>query len=140
MTDRNAVLRTIDAAYAARIRGDNEALAALCAPEAQFELAGEKGLLTGFAAGPAAFGEAVTQLIDLVEFRSVARVSAVVEGLSAAVQWRAVLAVAGRPPVETYLFDRWDVTEDGRIAALVQFSDTALIAQELALAHETVAA
>ena len=42
MTDRNAVLRTIDAAYAARIRGDNEALAALCAPEAQFELPGRR--------------------------------------------------------------------------------------------------
>jgi ketosteroid isomerase-like protein len=140
MTNRTAVLRVIDAAYAARIRGENETIAAMCAPDAQFELAGEKSLLEGFPAGPAAFGAAVTQLIDLVQFRSVARVSAVVEGRRAAVHWRATICVAGRPPVETYLFDLWDVTEDGKIAALVQFSDTALIAQELALAHEAVAA
>ena len=38
--DRDAMLQTIDAAYAARQRGDKEAVAAFLAPNATFRLAG----------------------------------------------------------------------------------------------------
>jgi ketosteroid isomerase-like protein len=55
----------------------------------------------------------------------------VVEGLKAAVLWRATVTFAGRPEFETMLFDFWELNEDGKIVSLVQFADTAKIASEM---------
>lgn len=138
MTDRDTVLRTIDKAYAARIKGDKDALAAMCAPGARLELAGYKPFLAGYAAGPAGFAQTANQLIDLVSFEGVDRVDAVVEGQRAAVHWRAKLSVDGGEPFETALFDLWEVDREGKIVSLLQFADTARLRDELDKTNEAL--
>ena len=134
--ERETVLRAIDKAYAARIEGDKAALAQMCAPDARLELAGEKALIAGYAAGPAGFAETAARLVDLVRFDRVERRDALVEGNRAAVHWRATVSVAGGEPFQTETFDLWEVDADGRIVSLLQFVDTARFAQKLALVRD----
>ncbi len=131
MPDRAEILRTIDDAYAARARGDKQALALAWAPGAHYRLAGDTSLVSGFPTGP---GEAVVttaDIIDLVEFRQFERIAAVVEDNKAAVLWRVTASVAGQPPVTTELFDLIEVDESGKLASMVQFCDTAALARLL---------
>jgi hypothetical protein len=55
------------------------------------------------------------------------RVAAVIEGHKAAIHWAVTVRFAGGPPVRTELMDMIDLDDDGRIAAFVQFADTAQI-------------
>jgi ketosteroid isomerase-like protein len=130
--DRDEVLATIDRGYAARMRADLEEIATMWAPDARFEVAGEHTLMEQFpAAGRNEAHPAASSLIELVHMTSVERVDAVVEGLRAAVLWRARVSFAGRPEFETMLYDFWELNEDGKVVSLVQFADTAKIASEM---------
>jgi ketosteroid isomerase-like protein len=130
--DRDEVLATIDRGYAARMRADSAEIATMWAPNARFEVVGERGLIERFPGSPQ--GEAhssLTSLIEMVRMTAIERVDAVVEGLKAAVLWRATVSFAGRPEFETMLYDFWELDEGGKIVSLVQFADTAKIASEM---------
>ena len=103
MSSRQDIDRTLRDAYAARQRGDLDALGGLFAPHARFQMADSS-------ASPIA----ASMLID---------------GSKAAVQWRAKMrsAVTGET-VETDLFDLIEM-EEGRIKSFFEFCDTALAAR-----------
>lgn len=131
--DREQVLAIIDAGYAARMRGDQPAVAAMWAENAHFEIAGERTLIESFpGSGGGKAQPQVASLIELVQMTSATRVDAVVEGLRAAVMWRATVSFAGRPPFETLLYDLIELDEAGKFVSLRQFADTAKIVSEMA--------
>ena len=124
---REDTLRIIDEAYGARQRGDKEALGTYWAPEATFQLVGTESLLKGLPLGPVGAAVSVDELIDRFQFHEVERLDSVVEGNKAAVRWRIKVSKPGEEPETTELFDLVTLTDDGRIASLVQFTDTALV-------------
>lgn len=125
--ERAQLLRKIDEIYDARSRGDKEAVLAHLASGSRYQLVGDTGLLPDFPAGPEEVPKAISTLIDRVQFQQRERLSAIVEGNSAAVRWRVILSVDGKPPVTTEICDLWEFDEDGRMTSLVQFIDTALL-------------
>jgi ketosteroid isomerase-like protein len=131
MIEREAILATIDAAYAARMRGDKEAVAQYWEPEATYRLAGESTMMPAVPVGPGDAMKAVDALIDLFEFHEIERVNAVVAGLSAAVHWRIKVSTGGQV-FDAELFDLWQFSERGKAISLLQFTDTALIVRMLA--------
>ena len=132
MLSRDQVLAVIDGAYAARARSDKEAVATFFVADATYELQGKKGLLASFPVGPMGMEHAVSTIIDLVSFHSLERIDALVDGNRAAVLWQVTLSVRDGRPVTTRLYDLWELTEDGKARSLVQFTDTALLADQLA--------
>ena len=129
MLSRDEVLARIDEAYATRIRGDKAELAHLWADGARFEQPGDRAAFAALYDVEADPQSLVEQIIDRVEMHSVERVEAVVEGNRAAILWRASLSIGGEGPVATMLYDLWELDDDRRVKALVQFADTALIAR-----------
>jgi ketosteroid isomerase-like protein len=133
MLDRAEILRTIDEAYAARMRGDKAALLPYWAPEATYRLAGAEELIPApFPVGPADAHTAAVSLIDLFQFHKLERLHAVVEGPMASVHWRVTVSTAGKSAVTTEMYDLWTFTEGGKVCSLLQFVDTALLATMLA--------
>ena len=132
MLDRAAVLKTIDEAYDARRRGDKAALAGYWAPDAVFRIGGGLPALAAFSKAKGSAKGVVDEMIDLVTFHELHREEALVDGLKAAVRWRVVLSAKGGERAETELYDLFEFDTDGKVASLVQFGDTALIAKLLA--------
>lgn len=129
MLSREQVLARIDDAYATRMRGDKAALAEFWADGARFEQPGDRRAFAGLYDRNADPQGLVEQIIDRIELHSVERVDAVVEGNRAAILWRSSLTVGDNGPVETMLYDLWELADDGRVRSLVQFLDTALVAR-----------
>ena len=63
MADRDMILHNIEAAYAARTRGDREELATYWAPGGTYRMVGAESL-HGIAAGANDANEAISALID----------------------------------------------------------------------------
>lgn len=130
--DRDSVLGIIDQAYDARRRGDAEALSKLWAEGATYELAGDKSLLAAFpASGPSASQPAVEAIMARIDMPGLERITAVVEFPRAVVLWRATVSFGGRPTFETMLCDLFTFDKAGKIASLLQFSDTAQVVDEM---------
>jgi ketosteroid isomerase-like protein len=126
MLDRGEILKIIEDAYAARMRGDQAKVAEIWAPGAQYRLAGEASLLSGLPfAGDAR--STAADLIDLFQFHAMKRLSAVVEERKAALRWRVTLSTGGGEPVTTDFLDLFELDEAGKITSLVQYCDTALL-------------
>lgn len=51
--------------------------------------------------------------------------------MGSAVLWRVTMSVKGKPPVTTEMYDRVTLTDDGKFVSLVQFVDTATVADML---------
>ena len=130
---RDEVLAAIDAAYAARAANDAEAMSKVWAEGATFELAGETELLENFpgSTGPVESQPAVEALMSLVAMSDIRRLDAVVEGNRAATLSKVTVSFSGRPPVETLLYDLWELDETGKVRSLLQFADTAKVVSEL---------
>lgn len=131
---RDEVLAIIDNAYATRMRSDAAALAAFWAPDATFEIAGEASLIEAFPGATRSPGQPVVEeLMKLVEMKSIERLQAIVEGNTAAILSHAEIAIAGREPFGTLLYDLWELDDDGKVRSMLQFADTAKIASEMQL-------
>ncbi|HYI39719.1 MAG TPA: nuclear transport factor 2 family protein [Allosphingosinicella sp.] len=126
---REAILAIIDSALAARTAGHE--VAHFFAPRAKFRIAGEPSLYGDFPAGP---GEAVPTVADLmrrVSFDSCERIDAVVDGNRAACRWIIHFSIDGGAAATTEVCDLWTFDDEGRIAELVQFVDSALLVRML---------
>lgn len=126
MIDREDALRMIEEAYAARSRGDKEALAQYWAEGARFRLAGDENLLAAVPIHGSAI-ETIGELMDRFTFTELQRLEAVVEDNKVAVRWAVKVTYQDRPPVRTELMDLIQLDDDGRIQSFVQFCDTAQI-------------
>jgi ketosteroid isomerase-like protein len=113
------------------MRGDKAALALYWSPGATYRLAGLAEMLPGFPVGPSDAQPAVHSLVDLVQFHKLEKLDALVDGLRAAVHWKVTFSTQGRPPATTELYDLWHFDEDGKVASLLQFTDTALLSSQL---------
>jgi ketosteroid isomerase-like protein len=131
MLDRDQMLCLIDAAYAARMRGDKAALAEYWEPEATYRLAGEASIMPAVPVTATDVMEAVGTLMDLFHFHKLERVDALVDGLGAAVHWRVTVSTWGGERVDAELYDLWQFSERGKAVSLLQFTDTALIVRML---------
>jgi ketosteroid isomerase-like protein len=127
--DRAAMLQTIDAAYAARQRGDIAGILAFLSPGATFRM-------IGVSAEPQDAETAISGLIDQFHFADLERLDAVVEGDRVAARVRISASTGGGRHVESELFDLWRFGADGKIVDLVEFADTGLIGTMLATAPD----
>ena len=130
MAGRKAIEKLVRDVYAARKRGDYDAMAEMCAPGATLRLAGatEHSPVPGTTRGRAALRERFAALAQFA-FANQKMLSIIVDGERAAVHWRA--NVTYRPTGKsamTEFCDLWTV-RNGRMTSMVQFIDTALAGQ-----------
>lgn len=131
--ERDEVIRTIKACYAARIAGDAATLDRLCADDARFEVVGAKTLIAAYpAAGPMAMRPALKEIMKLVAMTKAEPMAIVVDGNNAAVRLRTEVAFADREPFETELCHLWEFDETGQVRSVTEFLDTAMLASEMA--------
>jgi ketosteroid isomerase-like protein len=131
MSDRAQMERTLREAYAARKRGDLDALGAIFAPHARFQMAGalQASPIARKVVGADEYRPLLAGMIKTFELLDYTIVRMLIDGGAAAVQWHAKMrsSVTGQT-VETDLFDLIEM-EDGRIASFLEFCDTALAAR-----------
>jgi ketosteroid isomerase-like protein len=130
MSGREDMERTRRDAYAARQRGDLDALGRLFAPHARFQMAGSSASpIATLVEGAEQYRPLLAGMIKTFEVLDHKVVSMLIDGSKAAVQWRAKMrsAVTGET-VDTDLFDLIEM-EGGRITSFLEFSDTALAAR-----------
>jgi ketosteroid isomerase-like protein len=127
--DRARILETVDGGLAARTRGDKEAMRAFLAPGATFRIAGDRTAFGAVPAGPAEARDVLGELVDLIQFHAYERLDTIVEGNRAAIRWRIDFSIGGGPVTPTEVLDLWTFDQQGRIADLVQFVDTGLLAR-----------
>jgi ketosteroid isomerase-like protein len=126
---RERILEIVDAALAARTRG--EEVAHFFAPAATFRIAGDPTLSGDFPTGPGEAVPTVAELMRRVRFDACERIDAIVEGNRAACRWRIDFSIDGGPGATTEVCDLWTFDGEGRIADLVQFVDSALLVRML---------
>lgn len=131
MTDRRQMETLLKEAYAARKRGDVDAVCACFAENPTFTMAGSQQ------ASPVALrctdGNALRAmmagLIETFEWRDHEILAMIIDGAKAAVHWRGrIRSMVTGEEVVTELVDIVTV-ENGRIASLTEFCDTALAAR-----------
>jgi ketosteroid isomerase-like protein len=131
MTDRSQVEKLLTNAYAARRRGDVEAICAYFVENPSFVLAGarEASPIAVQCTDGATFRTLLSGLINTFEWLDQQILSMIIEGPKAAVHWcgRIRSALTGEEVV-TDLVDVITI-ENGKIRSFVEFTDTALAAK-----------
>jgi ketosteroid isomerase-like protein len=130
MTNREDIERALRDVYAARQRGDLDAIGRIFAPHARFQMAGSNASPVAVRAeGAEQYRPLLAGMMKTFEVLDHQIVSMLIDGSKAAVQWRARLrsTITGET-VETDLFDLIEM-EDGRIRSFFEFCDTALAAR-----------
>jgi ketosteroid isomerase-like protein len=127
MLARDEALSRIHEAYAARVRGDKEALSRYWAEGATFRIAGTPSLVRDVPLSGATPMDAIEKLIDQFTFSDLTLLDSVVDGNKVAAHWQVTITPAKGTPETTQLFDLIELDDDGKIKSLTQFADTALI-------------
>jgi ketosteroid isomerase-like protein len=130
MTSREDIERALRDVYAARQRGDLDAIGRIFAPHARFQMAGSNASPVAVRVeGAEQYRPLLAGMMKTFEVLDHQIVSMLIDGSKAAVQWRARLrsTITGET-VETDLFDLIEM-EDGRIRSFFEFCDTALAAR-----------
>ena len=130
MAERDIILGNIEAAYAARTRGDRAALATYWAPGGTYQMIGAERL-PGIAAGANDANESIGALIDLFQFHDVERLATLVDGNRVALHWRITFSAGESEPDIVEVCDLWEVDDDGKLKSLTQFTDTQMLASYL---------
>jgi ketosteroid isomerase-like protein len=128
MTDRSQLEQTLKDAYAARMRGDLDAIAGFFAEGAEFRMVGapQTSPIAVSVCGTDNCLAAIGQTIKAFDFVEITPLSMVVEGDKVAAHWRAkVRSTATGQEATTELVDIVEF-KDGKIASFSQFCDTAL--------------
>ena len=134
MTDRATIESILKNAYAARVRGDVEAMVGLFAGGAEFRLAG-----AGHASPVAlrctdaeAIRGALAGLVQAFAFEDHEILSLVIEGEKAAAHTRVRVRSTATGEEETTEMADLVTFRDGKIVSFLEFCDTALAARMLA--------
>jgi len=132
MIDRETMLRTIEATYQARQRGDKAGVAGVLAADATYRLIGRSHLLGGMPVGPSNAEQAIGGLIDQFHFPEVRLINVLIDGQRAAVHLAVRVVAAGTTDeVETELLDLWTFDGKGEVTDITEFADTALVSAML---------
>jgi len=127
MASRDDIERMLRETYAARQRGDLDAIVRNFAPHARFQMAGSKvSPIATLVEGADQLRPLLAGMIKTFEVLDHTIVSVLIDGSKAAVHWRAKMrsTVTGET-VATDLFDLIEI-ENGRIGSFLEFCDTAL--------------
>jgi ketosteroid isomerase-like protein len=130
MTGREQIERTLRETYAARKRGDLDALGRIFAPHARFQMAGSNASpVAAKVVGAQEYRPLLAGMIKTFELLDYTIISMLIDGNAAAVQWHAKMrsSITGQT-VETDLFDLIEM-DDGQITSFLEFCDTALAAR-----------
>jgi ketosteroid isomerase-like protein len=131
--DRAQIEAIIDRTYAAREAGDVEALVGMFGPGGVYRVAGatESFPMGADAKGEAAIRERVQGFVRTFQFMQIQPLDLIVEGDKAARRWRArIRHIASGEVYEMEAGDIWTF-KDGKVASLIQFVDTAQVAEIL---------
>ncbi len=123
MPERADIERLLRELYAARVRGDLEAVCACFAPDAAFEIAGasQSSPLSMKATGVDKYRPLLAILVRTFKLREQRILSILIDGPKAAVHWRAdVHSRITGTSISTELVDVIEV-RDGRIASYIEF-------------------
>jgi ketosteroid isomerase-like protein len=129
MTDRATIEALISRGYAARERGDVDAILACFHPDGRFHLVGAPRVtsICGLAAGHAELRAAMTALVANFEILQRDFIAILIDGNRAAVHSRVKARhVATDKTVTTDILDLWTL-ENGEIVEMLEFADTGLI-------------
>lgn len=131
MADDSAIKALIREAYAARHRGDLDALMGFFHPQCRYRLVGGPAVAEAFRQpdGLEAVREQMAGLIAAYVFSNVEELGLTVDGDRAILHWRA--DVACKPSGRSGHFEIVDIFRivDGKVASVTQFTDTAGIAR-----------
>lgn len=124
MTDRLEIDRLLRELYAARVRGDLDAVCRLFSNDAKFEIAGasHSSPIAVTRAGVNEFRPLLTLMIKTFKLSDHAILSIIIDGAKAAVHWRAKVhsRITGTI-VPTELVDLVEVGSGGRINSYTEF-------------------
>jgi ketosteroid isomerase-like protein len=131
MTDRTTIERILNDAYAARCRGDVDAICDMFCQDAHYEMSGSRDAspVAAHVKGSPGFQQMLDQQIKIFEMSDPEILSMVIDGDKAAVRWRAkVRSTVTGHTVTTELFDFIEF-KDGKIASFIEMCDTAMAAR-----------
>ena len=134
MTDRSQVERLLTDTYAARQRGDLDAVCACFADDPCFVMAGarEASPIAVQCTDSATFRTVMSGMIATFEWLDHEVLAMIIDGATAAVHWRGrIRSTITGEEVVTELVDVIAV-KDGKIRSLIEFADTALAAKLMA--------
>lgn len=136
MTERSEIKGLIEKAYAARVKGDLDALMTYFHPDCRFQLMGaaEREAICRPQQGCVAVRGQMAELIGAFRFTNFETLDVVVEGDRAAYHWQADVTFV--PTGRTETFQTLDLLsfEDGKVRSVAQFTDTAGVARITAAA------
>ena len=130
MGDRAQMEKTLREAYAARKRGDLDALGRIFAPHARFQMAGSTASpVATKVVGADQYRPLLAGMIKTFEMLDHKIVTMLIDGSKVAVQWRArIRSTVTGEIVDTDALDLIEMEGD-RIKSLLEFCDTALAAR-----------
>jgi ketosteroid isomerase-like protein len=128
----SAIRATLEKFWQARVAGDTEAMKALLAPGATYEMVGADAFADPALVGPHDMRAAADRLVDAFVFHSRETRAVLVEGARAAVVNRFEVSTRHGAPVATEACDIWEFDSEGRITSMKQFVDTDLVRRMLA--------
>jgi len=134
MTDRQAVEDLLEEFYAARVRGDLEAVAKLFAASATFQVAGSDRAspMPMIVKGNFGISSLMQGMIANFELSDFTILEMLIDGGSAAVRWQATIHYTKTGQIfSTELADFLTIA-NGQVTSLIEFLDTALAAKVLA--------
>ncbi len=131
MMQRGEIEKTIRDAYAARKKGDIDAILKFFTEDARFQLAGAytASPVAVQTAGTGQLKAALTAMVGIFEWLEQDIQTVIIEGEKAAVHWRGkIRSTLSGETVQTDLVDLVEM-RDGRICSFIEFCDTALAAR-----------
>jgi ketosteroid isomerase-like protein len=134
MNHRQRIEDLLEEFYAARVRGDLEAVAKLFAINATFQLAGsdQASPMPTLVKGNSGIRSLMQGMIASFELSDFTILEMLIDGDQAAVRWQATIHHTGTDQVFTSELADFIATSDGQVISFVEFLDTALAAEVLA--------
>jgi ketosteroid isomerase-like protein len=133
MTGRQAIENLLEEFYAARVRGDLDAVAKLFAANATFQIAGsdQASPMPMTVKGNAGIRSLMQTMITSFELGDFTIVEMLIDGGSAAVRWQATIHYTKTGQIFTTELADFITVANGQVVSFIEFLDTALAAKVL---------
>jgi ketosteroid isomerase-like protein len=135
MTGRQAIEDLLEELYAARVRGDLEAVAKLFAANAIFQVAGadDASPMPTLVKGNAGIRSLMQGMMENFEVSDFTIVEMLIDGPSAAVRWQATFLYTKTGRMFLTELADFITVANGQVVSFIEFLDTALAAKILAV-------
>ena len=133
MTGRQAIEDLLEELYAARVRGDLDAVAKLFAANATFQVAGtdDASPMPTLVKGNAGIRSLMQGMIVNFEVSDFTVIEMLIDGPSAAVRWQATFLYTKTGRMFSTELADFITVANGKVVSFVEFLDTALAARVL---------